>query len=260
MRRVALIAYVMSGYDVQPAVKYLEICGRTRRWPRRAETELSRLVEDMFLETDLAEIAALTDATNPIDSDALRVAIKHVHESMVVGWAQSLNLERGVAPSTRLLLRRAEETRDTFAEVVRPLGRDVFVSNRAGKWVQRLRKRWGGRFDSIPARDGVPPEDLRAKVRFSNCHIKFCMYARCGISALWANSLAPEIGRAWRGALLGRAATITAQNPCGAPGEPIYGRAWRAAFGLGFYFDCRRLRCGNGSTMSARPRRQESKF
>ena len=260
MRRVSLIAYVMSGCDVQPSVKYLEISGRSRRWPQRSETELSRLVEDMFLETPMAEIIALMDTVNPMDSTALRVAIKYVHELKVVGWARSLNLNRGVAPCTRLLLRRAEEERNTFAEEVRPPGRDVFVSNRAGKWVQRLRKRWGGRFNSIPAREGVPPEDLRAKVGSYSSKLKFFTYAHCGISELGACVLANESGRAWRDALLAWSVATTARNTCGAPGAPIFGRAWRAVFGLAFLYVCRRLLYGSGSIMPARQCRGQSKF
>ena len=194
MRRVSLIAYVLAGYDASAAVKYLEACGRARRWPKQTHAELLHIVEDLFIGADLAEIADLTDSLNPLDSVAFKVAAKHVHESMVVEGGRKLNVERGVAPSTNLMLRRADADRMQFAEAVRPPAHGMFVSNRGGKWVQRLRARWGGRFGSIPAREGVSHDEIRAKV--CNCFITH--RATQHNIRMRAQCFRAQNGRAWR--------------------------------------------------------------
>ena len=162
-QRVALAAYVLAGYDATASAKYLAQYGRKRRWQPLATCDLTRAVEDLFLDKDLSEIVALTNFQEPLDSGALEVAAVYVREAKVVAWAQTLNEERGVAPSTKLLLQRAEASRLELPESARPRALGAQVRNHARKWVQRLRKRWGGRFGSIPAREEVPLEDTQAK-------------------------------------------------------------------------------------------------
>ena len=163
VQRVALAAYVLAGYDATASVKYLTQYGHKRRWRPLTEDDLTRTVEDLFLNTDLAEIDALTNFQEPSDGRALELAAIYVREAKVVTWAQGLNNERGVAPSTRLLLQRAEASRLELPESARPRSLGMRVSNHARKWAQRLRKRWGGRFGSIPAREKIPLEEMQAK-------------------------------------------------------------------------------------------------
>ena len=163
VQRVALAAYVLAGYDATASVKYLAQYGHKRRWRPLTEDDLTRTVEDLFLNTDLAEIDALANFQEPSDGRALELAAIYVREAKVVTWAQGLNNERGVAPSTRLLLQRAEASRLELPESARPRSLGMRVSNHARKWAQRLRKRWGGRFGSIPAREKIPLEEMQAK-------------------------------------------------------------------------------------------------
>ena len=162
-QRVALVAYVLAGYDATASAKYLAQYGQKRRWRPLTTGDLTRAVEDLFLSTDLAEIEALTNFQEPLDGRALELAAVHVREANVVAWAKSLNEARGIAPSTKLLLQRAEASRLELPESARPRSLGTQVRNNSRKWVQRLRKRWGGRFGSIPAREKVPLEDTQSK-------------------------------------------------------------------------------------------------
>ena len=75
MRSAAIAMYQLSG-ATEPAVKYLLACGAERHWPCHAESELARLVEDVFLHAGEDEIAALVDTHSPSDSSALTIAYK----------------------------------------------------------------------------------------------------------------------------------------------------------------------------------------
>ena len=169
MRRTSLAIYMLAGYSTEPAVKYLEACGRERHWPVRTAAELSTVVEDLFLQADADEVAALADASSPSDPTLLAVALRYVEEWRVVSWAARLNSDRGVAPSTDSVVQRAEEGRMRLPEAARPMPVGPCGEPRAKRWVARLRARWGGRYASTPVGEHVEPEEARAKARPNPC-------------------------------------------------------------------------------------------
>ena len=66
-----LTIYVLAGYTPEPAVVYLQQCGRRRRWAQRSEDALARMVEDHFLQCDDERLASLTDVREPLDETIL---------------------------------------------------------------------------------------------------------------------------------------------------------------------------------------------
>ena len=76
MQHVTIIAFVLSDYNVEPCERYLNMCGRERHWPEPADGELETLVENVFLRTECNLIAALSDATDPLDRNALAIAVQ----------------------------------------------------------------------------------------------------------------------------------------------------------------------------------------
>ena len=97
---VALIIYVLTGYSLEPAIRFLHSVGQKRRWPQKSEDELGLIVEQMFSAVDPDDIAALTDTAAPSKPAALRAAMKWVQEWGLVAWTRRLNEDKGVAPST----------------------------------------------------------------------------------------------------------------------------------------------------------------
>ena len=71
-----LTIYVLAGYTPEPAVVYLQQCGRRRRWAQRSEDALARMVEDHFLQCDDERLASLTDVREPLDDSILGVAAR----------------------------------------------------------------------------------------------------------------------------------------------------------------------------------------
>ena len=58
---VVLIIYVLTGYFLEPAIRFLRSVGQKRRWPQKSEDELGLIVEQVFSAVDPDDIAALTD-------------------------------------------------------------------------------------------------------------------------------------------------------------------------------------------------------
>ena len=84
--RVALIIYVLAGYVAEPAIVFLRSAGSARNWPDMSDDQLVRLVEQLFLDANESDIAALSDETSPLDGDAMRVALRYVREWRLVVW------------------------------------------------------------------------------------------------------------------------------------------------------------------------------
>ena len=102
-RKVVLILYTHAEFDCTPAMTYLRTVGSQHRWPQQTPMTLRRIIEDAFLHADLNELAALPDAHQPGDEEAMHVAQGVLREWRVVLWAKTQN-DCGVAPSSFQLL------------------------------------------------------------------------------------------------------------------------------------------------------------
>ena len=167
-RRIALIAYVLADYHVEPAVRFLVASGRERHWPGKLEEELATMVEDHFLEVGETELAAITDMEGPADGKAMKAALSYVEQWRLAEWATRLNTDKGVAPSTEALLQQLEVQRLALPELVRPDARGSVVEPRARVWASSFRRRWGGRYGRIRVREHVPLEEMMAKAGSGN--------------------------------------------------------------------------------------------
>ena len=163
IQRASLAMFMLADYDTEPAVNYLAARARERHWPPRAAEVLATLVEDLFLETDANDLAALVDTSSADDAAALFVATKCVEEWRVVVWARGLNAAKGVAPSTESMLHQAEARRLELPEAARGPPRGAVGESRARRWVARLRRRWAGRFGRVRVRDDLQPSEIQNK-------------------------------------------------------------------------------------------------
>ena len=158
-----LSIYILSGYNMDAASKYLQNLGASRGWPAKAEWQLRRIVEDLFLASDNDKLASLTRTAEPSQPRLLQNAMQYVREWNVFCWAKRLNLDRGVAPSTSMLVRQAMAEGVQACAARAPIRACVRIPNWARKWARRWRKRWNARIGKIRARDMVPREEARAK-------------------------------------------------------------------------------------------------
>ena len=158
-----LAIYILSGYSTDAASKYLQNLGASRGWPAKEHGQLRRIVEDLFLASDSDKLASLTNTAEPSQPRLLQNAIQYVREWNVFCWAKRLNLDRGVAPSTSMLVRQAMAEGVQVCASRAPIRACVRIPNWARKWARRWRKRWNARIGKIQAREMVPREEARTK-------------------------------------------------------------------------------------------------
>ena len=163
LRHAALVLYVLTGYATEPVVKFLMANGRKRHWPEKTEEELILMIEQLFLDTDLDEAAALTDLEAPADVAAMKAALKYSEQWRVVEWTRSLNSGQGLAPSTDRVLVQLEQQRQQLPESVRPCPVGTASQASARVWAAAWRRRWGGKHAHIKLRDDVPQTELLRK-------------------------------------------------------------------------------------------------
>ena len=163
LKRVALILYERAGYDARAAAVFLLGVAAKRKWEMRAEIDVRRLVDDLFMEVDLDRLALLCDVANPSDVVAMRTALRFWEQWALAAWVKEVNQRKGVAPSTEMVLDRLERQRLDLPEAVRPAGKGDVAMAKARAWACKWRRRWGFRYGAIRAREDIPAEEMREK-------------------------------------------------------------------------------------------------
>ena len=163
LKRVALILLVTAEHDPAAAATFLAQQAARRRWGPKPEAEVRRLVEDLFMEPDLEDLAGLCDAANSSHPDCMRAAMGFWQEWSLSVWVEGANVRQGVAPSTAAVLDQHERQRQAIPAEARPLARGVVAQSRAKSWASRWRKRFGLRHGSVPACDIPPVQEMREK-------------------------------------------------------------------------------------------------
>ena len=124
------------------------------------------MVEDLFLAVDLDVLTGLCDLGNPSDPAAAKEAVRISEEWRLAQWVKQLNAQKGVAPSTDMVLAQLEAHRAELPEAMRPPWRGVAAEAWARAWAYRWRRRWGAFHGKLRARADLPAEEMRAKARW----------------------------------------------------------------------------------------------
>jgi hypothetical protein len=163
LRNTVVIIYEMAGYKTDPAVRFLQSIGRQRHWSTQPDAALHWLAEKTFLglmgSVGAAAVAALVNTTSPSDAVAMHTARRWAEEWGLFTWAERQNVERGVTPSTAALLIELARMRAAVGRA--PPG--TTAQSKVRQWGTSFRRRWGGHFGSIPAKDHVPLDEMQRK-------------------------------------------------------------------------------------------------
>ena len=161
LKRVALILYERAGYNASAAAVCLSGVAAKRKWERRTEVDVGRLLGDLFLQVDVDDLALLCDVANPSDVVAMRAALRFWEQWSLAAWVKEVNQQKGVAPSTEMILDRLERQRLDLPEAARPAGKGDVAMAKARAWALKWRRRWGFRYGAIRAREDTPAGDAR---------------------------------------------------------------------------------------------------
>ena len=162
-KNVAMVIYNMAEYQTAPVVKFLQQTARRRQWPVKAEEDLVRIIEDVLLESDAAEVVAMADLQDPQDPSVATEALKYIHEWRAVVHVQDMNERLGLAPSTENILQKLEANRLAIPEPLRPPCRGTAAEAAARNWAFRFRVRSGARYGKIRICDGISLAEMQEK-------------------------------------------------------------------------------------------------
>jgi hypothetical protein len=163
LMKVSLIIYMLAEYRAAPAIKFLHVTARKKRWPAKSDEEVERVVGDLFVETDLEELGRMCDLEQPDDPGATQEAVRYVEEWRAFNYVLDLNTRLGVAPSTADVLQKLEANRLHVPSAVRPLAKGTAAEVKARMWARRWRQRWGARHGKVRISDEVPLAERRSK-------------------------------------------------------------------------------------------------
>ena len=157
--------YWLSADPSLAVLNVLRTAGSRPRWSGATDRELLDAAVRSLLDAELLDVAAVVDEDHPSDRVAMRIARRRLAEMRLFLWAQDLNLNRGAAPSTVALLRRAREEGDTLPAAVHSMTATGRPATHARKWAQQWRARWQVKIGVIRARENAPASEMRRKVR-----------------------------------------------------------------------------------------------
>ena len=141
-RRAAHVIWILFSLLADPSAAILVFLNSTH------DRHVLEEAEQSFVSSDMADILAVCDVSNPSDVAAMGIARRLYAEHQLFLWCKTLNLQ-GITPSTLALLREATK----YADV---------LPARTRVWAQRWRKRWGARLGKFGAVE-CSSEDLRSK-------------------------------------------------------------------------------------------------
>ena len=165
--RATIFIYERSDWNVQPAIRFLQMHGRKKRFPPLADEAATILLENHFLAIDLVEL--LREPESDFEVGLFRDAERWLQEWSIVAWGYNLNMSHGVAPSTASLLEKARAVGDLLPRSIHARTRHGRPGRTARMWAHRFRKRWNAVIGKIKQNEYVPPDVLQARVTVLSC-------------------------------------------------------------------------------------------
>lgn len=174
MRKVLLLLYLLSGYTPTCAVSYWSYIRKRKRLAVLPESECSRVVEDLFLHSNPVTVWDLSDDSSPVDENVRKRAWWWMTRYKLRSWVRDANASKGLAPSSRLLIRQYNGLLQDIPFVIRPAPRDdPAACSYSRVFLRRWRLSVGSRWARIRVRDYVSLEEKRQKVVFVSCFVFF---------------------------------------------------------------------------------------
>ena len=167
--RTVLIIYALADYNTAPAIVFLRNSGRARHWPHKADEDLHAMVEDCFMRADVDDLADLANEADPQDPAAMHVALRYVGEWRLVQWGTRLNLERAIAPTTSMIVQRADELGVRLPGEVNLSSFLSRPSRPARDWARLFRKRWNARLGKPKVREVLLATEIQQKALCRGC-------------------------------------------------------------------------------------------
>ena len=177
---VLLLLFYFTSYETAVPVEYWE----RQRLPKLPREVLAEKLDDLFLHTDPFDVMELADpqgaprhflaASDPTSARALRLsrtrryarhrAAAFLTKVRLRSWVEKANAERGLAPTTSLLIDQYNKECRQLPEPLRPRAlEDPATCCYARVFARRWRQLVGGKIGKLRVQDYISLEEKRAK-------------------------------------------------------------------------------------------------
>ena len=182
-RNCALMLYLASDYDTDAAVSYLKFSGLSGRplgSSMKSDSDLSRMIENWFLEVPLEFVQSLQDESAACQTRASKKVATVLKANQLAKWVRTLNIESGLAPSTYDLGTHFDEI--SGGQAIGALEwelhqRAALSSNRNRAFFKKFRKRWVLKLGKIKARQVVPASEMASQAQTHSLSVQGCIEA-----------------------------------------------------------------------------------
>ena len=164
MRQLLMCAFWMVSFVHHDALVLLDHVRRPLVWGTLDAAGREALLEDVFTDTEIDDIALWMDEDEADNAHRLRELWTLKAEWKCAKWVGRVNAERGVAPSSRAVVQMYNHYLEACPEHLRP---HVARSAHARVcWCERWRERWGAYLSKLKMGHLDPPDILCNKACF----------------------------------------------------------------------------------------------
>lgn len=158
---VAFVLLVRQNGDVTRSLEYLKQAGHSIS---NAESESPQeQLEHRFLRTPLPEMQQILEGGGLLKRKAFTIADRWQAEHSVFSWIVAQNINKGVAPSSRMVEQHLSDIQVDKKED-RDCSRRGKTWAASKKWLQRFRGRWSLCRGGFSGREKIPLDSMREKV------------------------------------------------------------------------------------------------
>jgi len=164
VKYMCLVLYALCNYEVAAAAHYLQVWRKKNKREELDTSVLYVVVETWFLEWPDDKLGDLFDPPSAWHERLHQHAATFLREYELAEWVGSLNLNKGIAPTTEMVCDHMG------ALVKRDMGIDSDRGNLAlsknRSWAYKWRWRWDVGIGRVKMAAVLPVEEIRQKVGF----------------------------------------------------------------------------------------------
>ena len=124
--------------------------------------DIQKQLEDRYLATSVEDLMQIANGASVLAVKWHKQELHFEQDLQIHRWIEKQNLEKGLAPSPRVVLRHLQTSQQTSAE--RSGHWRMISSSASSKWMQRFRQRWKMSLGTYPAGEKLTVETMRHKV------------------------------------------------------------------------------------------------
>ena len=168
LKSVLLLLYFFNNYNANLSIQYWQAVRKRKSLSALSNERCRRVVEDLFMGISEDNLLHLADADVTSQPFALQTAKHFEAKRRLKDWVSKLNIEKGLAPSSRMVAQRYNVLREDVPFVLRagsqvgPIG-DPAVDVAARVKLHRWRREQQLRYGAVRVLDYIPLQEKRDK-------------------------------------------------------------------------------------------------